>query len=598
MKDSVVIIGGGIAGMSAAHELIDRGFKVTVLEKHPALPGGKARSVLTDKIDPLKEDQKGLPGEHGFRFFPGFYRHIIDVMQRTPFVDPSTQQPNTNGVADNLIEAPKMMLTRQDKEPIRLPSGYPKSWSDVQLIIKAIFNTDTGLEEGEPRKILLKIWQLMTSSRARRLGEYEHIGWWDYCEADVHSEDYRKLFVDGLTRTLVAAKAKSANTFTNGNILLQMIFSMTKKHEVNDRILNGPTNETWLFPWLEYLKQKGVDYHFNTVVESLEEKSGSVSAVIASCNGETLRFESDYYLCALPVEQAAKVILGSTLPKFDPRLELLRTLQHHVAWMNGIQFFLKEDVKINEGHIIMADSPWAITAISQAQFWNHFDWSDHWDGSVNGVLSIDVSDWDAIGWKVQKMARNSTKGEVIDEVWHQIKININYQEEVLKDENVAGVYVDEAIIFDMGFLSNKKNESFEDPILNEPIKYGSNKSNQNEEPLLVNQVHSWSMRPEARTAIPNFFLASDYVRTETNLATMEAANEAARKAVNNLLETAKSNQKPCQLWAFEEPNWLLYYKWLDHRRYIKGLPWQVPKIKWYALPFSWLLRLIGNHKHL
>ena len=54
----------------------------------------------------------------------------------------------------------------------------------------------------------------------------------------------------------------------------------------------------------------------------------------------------------------------------------------------------------------------------------------------------------------------------------------------------------------------------------------------NLEPLLVNTANSWEDRPDAVTRIPNLFLASDYVRTHTDLATMEGANEAARRAVN------------------------------------------------------------------
>ena len=38
-KKKVVILGGGVAGMSAAHELIERGFDVEVYEKKPRLPG-------------------------------------------------------------------------------------------------------------------------------------------------------------------------------------------------------------------------------------------------------------------------------------------------------------------------------------------------------------------------------------------------------------------------------------------------------------------------------------------------------------------------------------------------------------------------------
>ena len=77
----VIVLGGGVAGMSAAHELIERGFEVVVLERGQ-LAGGKARSI------PVTDDGAGtsgheradtgvasiehrLPGEHGFRFFPG-----------------------------------------------------------------------------------------------------------------------------------------------------------------------------------------------------------------------------------------------------------------------------------------------------------------------------------------------------------------------------------------------------------------------------------------------------------------------------------------------------------------------------------------------
>jgi uncharacterized protein with NAD-binding domain and iron-sulfur cluster len=75
MATSVAVLGGGVAGLSAAHELAERGFTVTVHEKR-AVPGGKARSYPAP--------DSGLPAEHGFRFFPGFYRHLPDTMARIP----------------------------------------------------------------------------------------------------------------------------------------------------------------------------------------------------------------------------------------------------------------------------------------------------------------------------------------------------------------------------------------------------------------------------------------------------------------------------------------------------------------------------------
>ena len=76
----------------------------------------------------------------------------------------------------------------------------------------------------------------------------------------------------------------------------------------------------------------------------------------------------------------------------------------------------------------------------------------------------------------------------------------------------------------------------------------------NAEPLLVNTVGSWNDRPEAVTRIPNLYLASDYVRTYTDLATMEGANEAARRAVNGILERTESRAPRCELWPLREPS--------------------------------------------
>lgn len=46
------------------------------------------------------------------------------------------------------------------------------------------------------------------------------------------------------------------------------------------------------------------------------------------------------------------------------------------------------------------------------------------------------------------------------------------------------------------------------------------------------------------------FLAADYVLTNTDLACMEGANEAARRAVNGILDAARSSRERCKLWDF------------------------------------------------
>src|SRR3954452_21052368 len=80
-RPTVAVLGGGVALLATAHELAERGFAVTVYERNAL--GGKARSIPV--AGTAAGGRRPLPGEHGFRFFPGFYHHVPDTMRRIPF---------------------------------------------------------------------------------------------------------------------------------------------------------------------------------------------------------------------------------------------------------------------------------------------------------------------------------------------------------------------------------------------------------------------------------------------------------------------------------------------------------------------------------
>ncbi len=104
-RQTVAVLGGGVAGLSAAHELSERGFEVVVYEARDE-PGGKARSMAYEGSG--RNGRRDLPGEHGFRFFPGFYRHLPDTMRRIPHGD------HPNGVFDNLVAATRILMAQAD----------------------------------------------------------------------------------------------------------------------------------------------------------------------------------------------------------------------------------------------------------------------------------------------------------------------------------------------------------------------------------------------------------------------------------------------------------------------------------------------------
>jgi len=548
----VVILGGGVAGMSAAHELAERGFQVDVYEHKSEYCGGKARSVNVP--DTAKDGRKPLPGEHGFRFFPGFYRHVTNTMKRIPTGD-------GHSVFENLVPTEFSTMGRYGKMPIKVLAHFPRNIAEVESMVSTMFHSDTGLTKEEEKFFGERVWQLMTSCKDRRLNEYEGLGWWEYLDADRFSDTYRTLLVEGLTRTLVAAKARTASTKTGGDIFLQLIYNTIDPFVNTDRVLNAPTNDAWLDPWFKHLTTTlGVRYHFGASVTDVVMKGGKVDHVIVQKGTEKIEVEGDHFIFAVPVERMAPLINDDMLA-VDATLKYIVDLSPSVSWMNGLQVYLNTDVKIAKGHVICSDSQWAITLISQPQFWPGVNLSDYGDGKVKGLISIDISDWFNEGFN-GKYASDCSKEEVFEEVWKQIKKSLNNdQETLLTDDMVMGWYLDSDIIAPMHHEAS-------DEVRKEAAK------NHNEEPLLVNRVNTWSLRPMAYTNIPNMYLASDYVKTNTDLATMEGANEAARRAVNTIIERSNTNAKPCEIWDLHEPWLLVPFRWRDQKRYNMGLPWQ------------------------
>jgi uncharacterized protein with NAD-binding domain and iron-sulfur cluster len=515
---SVLILGGGVAGMSAAHELAERGFRVTVLERR-TIPGGKARSVPVPHTG--TQGRRDLPGEHGFRFFPGFYRHLPDTMKRIPV--PGRPQ----GVFDNLVPATRLEMAQVGLRNVVIPARFPTSLEELRMGLGAVIGNvlgDPGIPPLDLAHFVERLLTMLRSCEARRYVEYENLDWWAFSGAEQRSAKYQLYLADGLSRTLVAAQARRLSARAGGYILVQLLLDLMRPGGRTDRLLNGPTNDVWIDPWLRHLRALGVDYRMGAEVTAIGCRRGRVTEVTAREGRTTAVLTADHYVAAVPKEVMQRLV-GPAMRRADPLLGGLGRLQ--TRWMNGVMFYLREDVPMVRGHSIYIDSPWALTSISQQQFWPDYDCTTMGDGSVSGILSVDVSEWEAPGEVVRKPARSCTRDEFVAEVRHQLRVR---GVEGLDDGNLVTTFVDTDITFP------------------NPPHAGVNA-----EPLLVNTAGSWEHRPRAVTALDNLFLASDYVRTHTDLATMEAANEAARRAVNGILDASGSHEPRCAVWQLSEP---------------------------------------------
>jgi uncharacterized protein with NAD-binding domain and iron-sulfur cluster len=535
MQQTVAILGGGVAGLSAAHELAERGFSVRVYERKPVW-GGKARSIPV--TGSARDGRRPLPGEHGFRFFPGFYKHVTDTMRRIPY--------GANGnTFDNLTVATRILLARSNQAEITWLARCPASLNDFRAFLQELF-APLGVPPDELTYFIDRLLIVATSCSERRFAEFENIAWWDFIAAPKMSKAYQAYLGEGLTRSLVAMRAEESSTRTVGCTQLQLLYGLICPDRVFDRLLSGPTDDVWIDPWIEYLEKLGVQFYPQNRVVAIETAGSRVTGAIGETVSGRSTITADYYIAALPVE-VMSALMTDELKGAAPSLANLDKLE--TRWMNGIQFYLAQDVPLVNGHAIYLDSPWALTSISQRQFWTNVDFSQLGDGTVRGILSVDISEWQAAGVVYGKSAQECTAEQIKEEVWTQLKQHLN----------VGGA----APIADSNLVA-----WFLDP----DIEFPNPSSATNAEPLLINTAGSLQYRPEAQVELQNLFVASDYVRTYTDLACMEAANEAARRAVNCLLLSAGSTAGAAALWPLEEPAFLKPLQEVDRIRFGLSLP--------------------------
>ncbi|WP_459548872.1 hydroxysqualene dehydroxylase [Nocardia sp. X0981] len=537
----VAVLGGGVAGLTAAHELAERGFAVTVYERRAL--GGKARSMPVPGSG--TDGRPDLPGEHGFRFFPGFYQHIPDTMRRIPFGE------NPNGVWDNLASVPDARFSRAGGEDIRTPLGFTHMAAatpeGMRESLASMISTTLKMPATEGLFFANRLLVFNTSCDARRFGQWEHTSWAEFVGAHQRSHEFRALVSRTLTSLLVAAKDELASVRTIGTMGEQFLGNPLQIGNDGDldRVLDGPTNTAWIDPWVARLRELGVRFEVGAEVRGLEVRDRRITGarVVTGAGEQTVT--ADHFVVALPAERARDLWNADILDAW-PELAAMSTL--YTDWMSGIQFYLRRRPELGGGHTAYIDSPWSLTSIAQNTLWAR-KLPEYGDGTVLDCLSVDISDWNTPGILFGKTAKECTHEEIARETWAQILAHLNDSTEILREADLHSWFLDPGIRWD-----------------------SARGENTNADPLLINTAGSWEARPQPHGGVENLYLAGDYVRTNIDLATMEGANESARAAVNALLDVTGSDAPRCRTYTLYRAPELEPLRRADADHYAAGRP--------------------------
>jgi uncharacterized protein with NAD-binding domain and iron-sulfur cluster len=526
----------------------------------------------------LVVDRTMLPGEHGFRYFPSYYRHVFDTMRRIPRYD-DHGHPAHGTVQDNLVAVPYIGITSHQalpfvmawkpSEPFSSLSGATRNQRDLGSL---------GVTPQDLSQFSLRILRYMLTCPERRARDLENVSWWEYLLGRNSATSpplyrYSQAFEDFVKtsgRVLVALDGQWGDARTTANTYVQLLRDVLLPTERQHATLDSPTSESWFTHWRLHLERLGVEFRLGELDPLELDSTGKLKVSIDKGSGANFS-ATDYFLVATDVVSAEKLV--ERLPSVGVAGELKgyttlaseaagapgtyrrnpETAPGYTPWdrlqtLSGIQYFFTAKVNLFEGYLYCSDAPWGLSGISSHITWSHppIEGLNHYQS----IFSVDIGEWTQPAHPPHgKTAWDSSPKELAEETWNQLQTSLQ-----VKDEH-GGAYdrfhppLPDYAHIDEGLVFNAKGQLL-----------------CNKTPFLLPTVGDWQYRPGADPWNPTpgtrsppgdaplpeglwqaehggywvhwdqLVFAGTFTRTFTRLTTMESANESARHAVNAILD--------------------------------------------------------------
>ncbi len=290
MDRDVIIIGGGLAGLSAAVQAIQHGFRPIILEKNKHL-GGRVRSFYAPDI--------GREIDNGQHVLSAAYEDTIRFIE-------------TIGSEDQIIYQKKFQANFSKKDGTKLlfrsfPLPAPFHFF-LPLFLKKKF---TGARFSE---LLHFIWRnsRLSSEELKRMTIQE---WLVYTG---QSAKIQKLLWQPLAYSILNAPVEKGSAF-----LLKQAVSKSFFHSRQNARLVLPKSwlgEIFIIPAEKFIKTQGGEVHYLTTTEKIRFKGGRTQEVVTS-KGE---FNAPWIISTVPpfalqaiLENSGDVVIRNSITGLD-----------------------------------------------------------------------------------------------------------------------------------------------------------------------------------------------------------------------------------------------------------------------------------------
>ena len=265
----VIIFGCGISGMTVAHELLEKGYRVEIFEKDNII-GGMAKT---------RRENNNIPSEHSWRGFGPHYKNFFDISKRIPINKHKT-------VYNNLSKPIEFNLLKNNPDRIGFKNfRFNENFNLFDIIL-----------------VYFVYIKYITSNQRRK--EYYDVKISDFCKKlSISARKYILNFILGPGYGMEKKDAsmghflKFASIYKMDDPIYKYTYYLNNQKfnssaSGNWHVLNQPTNEGWFDPWIKTLKKKGLRIYLNSelikinyvdnMIQNCEIRCGKIIKILKS----------------------------------------------------------------------------------------------------------------------------------------------------------------------------------------------------------------------------------------------------------------------------------------------------------------------------
>jgi hypothetical protein len=309
-------------------------------------------------------------------------------------------------------------------------------------------------------------------------------------------------------------------------------------------LFKGPSGEYWFNPWVKYLEEQGVAFHWEKPLTELAYDGTEIAS--AFCGEE--KVEGDIYILAINPFFAADILSKTPALERLDELKLFKPLvQDGPHTQVSFRLAFSEAIKFPRERVavVVSDSEFNITLFAEEQVWDKGvdlgkDVKSLWTGT-SCISSVP-------GRLYNKPVNTCTKEEFIEEVKAQI-LRCGALDEMIKEAN-GGKGLKEFTIIqtDVWHEWTFSSEGIK------PLQ-----------PKWVTTTNTHAYLPDQKTPVANLFLAGAHTKTQAQVWSIEGAVESGRRA-------AKAIDNRVKVMDQYRPAWIRCLSGMDDALYSVKAP--------------------------